>query len=401
MSPKKVWVIDAGGVGFGKSAGEADRVSARAGRPSRSDRSDLPRSAPAHQPGPGHTEARLPALGASQTAGRDPGIRSGASRHIALAYALGPLYLLLTRPSTGTGIWAVLGLAAAGAGAAAMAQRTELMLRAADADLGVVPLVAGIWLLTVLGSTAWALALVEAGRRVPEGGVGQRNSSFAAAGGFLLPGLSLLLAGCRHRAAMALWTVGPLAGALVTLGHGPWLWYLNAGMGERGIPGEFLEYVFLASLFVVLGGCFAWLVQALEGMRRGAPAGDRHAHGQPLALALIVVIGLFLATFRPAKTAETLDHFAVAMRLDGLRVIPLYLELGAVRLDPATPLFALRAAELYAELGWPDEARHLRDMLHGRWSSYSRAIERESSRPALQMPQMPQMPPVPAFEDGT
>jgi len=77
-----------------------------------------------------------------------------------------------------------------------------------------------------------------------------------------------------------------------------------------------------------------------------------------------------------------------------LRVVPLALELGAAKLDPAEPIYAYRAAELYDRLGQRDRARELRQELDRHWRTYALALERtaQAQHPSPASPPSPFSP---------
>ena len=102
-------------------------------------------------------------------------------------------------------------------------------------------------------------------------------------------------------------------------------------------------------------------------------------HGDWAAVALIMAIMGLLVTFEPSRVAETLDRFAVSMREDGLRVIPLYASYAAMRLDPSQPSHTVQAIEINEGLGKQDAAFSLRRELAGKWKPYERMLRLEAS----------------------
>lgn len=304
--------------------------------------------------------------------------------HIVLAYALGPLTLVFMRRSRGGLIWASLGLLSIAAWTAFLANRPELLGRAQMTSAGVISLIAALSVVTLLGFIAWGLAVLEAGR-------GNRfirerlrgplpHPALIAVFGLLFPGLGLLITGHPRRAAWAMGMVGPLAAAVAILAHAPWLVQLNRSREPR-MPGRELELILLFSLLLALVAALAWLVQGLEGLRHAARLSGRMSQGTPFALALLLALAAFAIAFKPGRVAQDLDRFAVVMRLDGLQVIPLCMEIGAMHFDPSIPLYAARAAELYEELGMPENARSIREDLWVRWRSVAQSLERKGRDP--------------------
>jgi hypothetical protein len=145
--------------------------------------------------------------------------------------------------------------------------------------------------------------------------------------------------------------------------------------------GDTLERLFLVIGSMVLFGSLVWIIQALDGTRlAGAGAqGSESRHGDWAAVALVLAIAAALVTFKPARVAETLDRFAVSMREDGLRVIPLAATQAAMRLDPSRPEYAVQAIELDEALGRSDAALALKRELAERWKPYERMRRLEAA----------------------
>jgi hypothetical protein len=216
----------------------------------------------------------------------------------------------------------------------------------------------------------------------------------------LFPGLGLFISGNPRRGAFALWILGPLMIALIILGQASWLWQMNQNLGAGRIPRSALELVFIGSLLIALLATVTWIVLAMEGARHVSQLAGRVPHGQSVALALLVAIAAFHLTFEPTRFAQVLHHFAVAFRLDGLRVVPLVMELSAAKLDPMQPLYTYRAAELYQQLGQRGRASELRSELNARWTAYARTVGStdpvnsgaNAMRPILASPQIESLP---------
>jgi hypothetical protein len=360
MYPKKVWVID---IPLHFPFGSAQ----------------VQRETPAQplQPGAlggvGKAESKSKRRGKSKPWEADLGAQLHSRWHMVFAYTLGPLYALLARWSPGNLVWAAFGLASIAAAATAVWFRTEILHSAERNAVGVVPLLAGLCGIILLGATAWARALHLAGWKMQRAPVGELRHPMIVAGlSLLLPGLGLFISGNPRRGALALWMLGPLLISVAILGHAPWLWHLNQNLVEGRIPRSALELVFITAALAALAAAFCWVVQALDGARLVSRLTGRVSHGQPVALALLMTIVVFHLTFNPARVAQVLDQFAIAFCLDGLRVVPLVMELGATKLDPSQPLYAHRAAELYDLLDQRARARQLREDLAARWSAYAK-----------------------------
>lgn len=323
--------------------------------------------------------------------------RRGAPRSwpVALAYALGPFGLFFMRPGRGNMLWASLGAGSITAWIWITVRRIELMTKVEDGSLSAVTLLAGTSLVLVLAFVAWAAALLEAGRsrrfHAPRLRGPLRQLKLVAALGLLFPGLGLLVIGRRRRAAWAIAMAGPPLAAAVLLGHASWMWHLDQSRAAAGMSPHNLEVLFLASALILAVGILIWLVQALDAARLAARSSGRTSDGGPLACVLLVAMAVFAVAFRPAAVGRDLDCFAMAMRLEDYRLIPLCLELGAMRLDPSMPLYAIRAADLYDDLGWPAPASELRAELHARWGAYAWTLRRHAgdagARAAYRPPQ--------------
>jgi hypothetical protein len=303
----------------------------------------------------------------------DPGAQMHSRWHIVFAYVLGPLYPLLTRWNPSNIVWAVLGLVSLAGCVAVVLYRSQLLRRVEQSGLGAVPLLVLVSLITLAASTAWARALFVAGQRMQQRELlaALRHPSIVSIVSLIFPGLGLFASGHPRRGAYALWIFGPMAAAAFVLYHAPWLWKLNQGVEAGRIPRTALEVMFVLALVTLVGTFFSWIIQALDGARVVSRATGRVSHGQAVALALLVAVLAFPFAFRPARVAQDLDRFAGAFRLEGLRLIPLVMELGAAKLDPREPLYTHRAAELYEKLGQRGQARELREALRAQWSAYA------------------------------
>ena len=308
-----------------------------------------------------------------KTAREDPVAQMHSRWHIVFAYVLGPLYPLLTRWNPSNIVWAVLGLVSLASCVGVVIYRTQILQRVERSGLGAVPLLIMVSLIALAASTAWARALFVAGRRMQQRELlaGLRHPSIVALVSLVFPGLGLFATGHPRRGAHALWIFGPMAAAAFMLYHAPWLWKLNQSLDAGRIPRLALEVLFVLAVATVIGTIFAWIIQALDGARLVSRATGRVSHGQAVALALLIAVLAFPFAFRPARVAQDLDRFAGAFHLDGLRLIPLAMELGAAKLDPREPLYTYRAAELFEKLGAKRQARELREGLRAQWSAYA------------------------------
>jgi hypothetical protein len=328
----------------------------------------------------------------------DPAARQHSRWHIAFAYGLGPLYPLLTGWTFGNIVWALLGLLATGACVALVGYRSEFLARAQASGLGLPALLAGVSGVILIGLTAWARALAIAGWRMQQRTpIAVRHPALVTGLGLLVPGSGLFLSGHPRRGAVAFWMLGPLAIGAVILLHAPWLWRLNQSLSAGRIPRSALELTFLAAALAVLGAGLSWMVQAMDGARCVSRVTGRTSHGQAVALALLIAIVAFVGMFKPVQVGAMLDRFAIALKLDGLRLLPLVMELGAAELDPGQPIYSLRAAELYDRLGQRDRARELRHELDVTWNAYARTVQMDALAKAktAQAPAVP-IPPVSA-----
>jgi hypothetical protein len=104
----------------------------------------------------------------------------------------------------------------------------------------------------------------------------------------------------------------------------------------------------------------------------------RTARPSPLASGLVSA-GLLAALvalavgFRPATVADQLDRVAASLQEEGYRAAPLALSEVASRLDPATPVYLARAADLHAALGRGEAAQARRDRLAERARAWTAA----------------------------
>lgn len=260
----------------------------------------------------------------------------------------------------------------------------------------ILPFLVGVGVLHCLGAAAWSRSLRLAAR--DERFVAEhlpawlRYPAVLGTVSLILPGFGLLLSHRAWRAALALWNAASVSLATLVLANTDMLWTWNQKSGVEALPGRFLELLFLASAVVVAGGGLMWIGSALEGARcahddRPHAATRRpHLRSDLITCALVGSAVAFAFSLRPAQLAHDLDCFASSLRFTGYRVVPLVLVSTAARLDPARPEYAIRAAEVHAEMGQHGAARAIHDRLRERWEVYAKLLLRDAaaSRPAPQ-----------------
>jgi hypothetical protein len=137
-------------------------------------------------------------------------------------------------------------------------------------------------------------------------------------------------------------------------------------------PGR--EIGILILLGLVLAGVLLWIVQALDAVRQAASTRPTASRADSWSLALLVLLGIFLFTFKEEKAAGEIDRFSAALEERGFLRIPLLLSRAAVELDPSVPLYALRCANLWSRAGHDQEASRVREDLDRKWQGYRAAI---------------------------
>jgi hypothetical protein len=245
------------------------------------------------------------------------------------------------------------------------------------------------WFLSVaivigLSLAAWARSVIMTGRALAAPEMQRlpywlRRPWATGIAGLFVPGLGHLVAGRVRRGAAALCLLGPTLMAALVLGHAGCLWQGYRVTGGQPAAGLALERIFLFAAVVLVLGAVVWIALALDAARlQGVvPAVSRRHRGDWFAAALVVTLITSAFVFRPAGVAQRMDHYAVALQDEGLRIIPLWLERSAVGLDPAQPTYTLRCADLYAALGQTERADQLRKSLDGRWVTYATMLRTE------------------------
>jgi hypothetical protein len=158
-----------------------------------------------------------------------------------------------------------------------------------------------------------------------------------------------MMAGRRRLAAAAFGTIAPMTAAALVLGQWKWIAQRTSSPVAGALTGAMGEIVLAGACMVLALSLLAWIVQALDGARR--VSWGREGRPERVCLALVVALGMLAATFRSHSFARNLDHQASALHAEGFRLIPWGLCEAAARLDPMTPRYQMRAAEIAGELG--------------------------------------------------
>jgi hypothetical protein len=229
--------------------------------------------------------------------------------------------------------------------------------------------------LALIIGCVWARAVAAAGRRhtvaysrLPRR---LRMPAIIAAMGLLVPGLGLMLSGRSRLAGWSFALVAPAAAVVVVLARWDWLWDRGRTPVPSGLSGPGLETALIVTLAATSIVAVLWLVQALDGARRVTTSRSL-AVADAASLALLASIAIFATSFRPAAVAENLHATAVALRVDGYRLIPLGLNEAASRLDPATPAYLAEAVELYGAVNMWEKAEEKRSILEAKANEYTR-----------------------------
>jgi hypothetical protein len=305
-------------------------------------------------------------------AGEPPPSRLHFAALLLLTYALGPLALLLTPRGRRGGVGAALAAVAGLSWALLIWQWRDVLTRMLSGGAA-----AGIWMALVglailTGCGTWSRAVLCTGQelvlqaqRLPRW---LRRSRVIGAVGLLVPGLGLLIAGRRRRAAAVLGLMGPFLCAVLILLRAGRIWAERSFPYLHHVPPLSLELVFLGAAAMVAVGTVIWLGQALEGFRLTAVAsGRRRGRSDRTAAALLMALLAFGFLFDPTAVAQRLDQESRRLAGAGYQLIPLTLLLSANRLDPAQPVYLLRVSQLYAALGRPQTAARIREELASRW----------------------------------
>jgi hypothetical protein len=301
-----------------------------------------------------------------------------------LSYLAGPYAILTTRRGRESRFWVALAVLTVTGAAILFARANKLFAAPHGSGISFIVWLSVACLAVSLGFATWARGVFLLGRhkgwllkRLP---AWLRHPGTAGTLGFLIPGFGLFIAQHPRRAACALLAACATVVAALVLWQAPALWRLS----QTGIlvgHSDILERIFLVMGAVGAVGALAWIAQALDGARlaRAVAEGPESRHGDWAAAALVLAIAALLVAFRPAHVAETLDRFAVSLREDGLRVIPLAATQAAMRIDPSRPEYAVQAIELNEAVGRATAALALRRDLAERWRPYERMLRIEAA----------------------
>jgi hypothetical protein len=291
----------------------------------------------------------------------------------ALTWVLGPFAVALTPAGRRRRGWLALGLVSGTAGVAVVVVPYDRFVPLTGLAT---PLAWGaLATLAVIGGfSAWARAVLLAAAHVPP--LHRlprwcRSRPAVAALGLAAPGCGMLAGGGRWRAALWLWALWPAALGLLVLRSAPGMWrHLQSTLPDRAAS-DLLEGWLLLSAAAVALGALAWLVQALEGARRLAPAPAlSRGRGDWFAVALGVACAALAAGGNPQLAARHLGDAALALQAEGLTVIPLQLAQAAARLDPADAAYAVTAIALHEERGDQARAQEARERLDRELAPY-------------------------------
>lgn len=290
-----------------------------------------------------------------------------------LTWLCGPAALLLTPAGRRHRGWAALGVAAAAAAAVIVAVPYDRFVPLTGLAT---PLAWGsVAALAVIGGfTAWSRAVYLAAAAVPPPHRQPRwlrTRAAVCALGLLAPGSGMLVSGGRARAALWLWLLWPAALGMATLRSAPGMWRHLTSTVPDGAAADTLEYTLLLAAAAVAAGGLIWIVQALEGARRLAPAPALgRGRGDWFAVALGVSCAALALAGNPERVARQMGDAALVLRADGLTIIPLQLSLVADRLDPSCAEYAVQAIAMHEARGDQASAAALRARLDAGLSTY-------------------------------
>jgi hypothetical protein len=325
-----------------------------------------------------------------RSAASAPSAERSPSMHYALLIALtwlcGPLALWLTPAGRRRRGLATLGITAA---AAALLILIVPYGRFVPVIGPATPLVwSALALLAALGGfTVWAHAVALASASLPP--LHRlprllRSRLAVVALGLLAPGAGMLASGGRQRAGVWLWLLWPAVLGLAVLRNATAMWQHLAVSLSDSAAADLLEFSLLLSAGAVVAGALVWLVQALEGARRLAPAPAlSRSRGDWFAVALGVSCAALAVGGNPGHVARQLGDAALVLRVEGMTIIPLQLSLAADRLDPSCAEYAVQAIALHEARGDQARAGALRARLDQGLATYVALLGEDRDRPTI------------------
>ena len=300
---------------------------------------------------------------------------------VGLAYLLGPFALLMTHKGRENSKWLAAGLISGVAGIALLlwgpSVKTQL-----GGGWSLLLLAVAVSLVVLTWFTTWSRAVYFAGtlcrrnaHQLPEWI--DRPWSVGSMG-FMIPGMGLLVAGCPRKAASVIMAAGPIFLAGLLLLNANWIWDLHMTTGWNPISSSGLESIFMLAGVTIFVALLGWATQALEGIRQV----NRHKQGNRnrgdwYAVALLATAATMVVVANPTQMASQLDRQGELLREDGYQVIPLYMTLTANRLDPSQSQYAVKAMDLYSELGQTEAAAKLRNKLDQSLDTYVQLVMNE------------------------
>jgi hypothetical protein len=294
-----------------------------------------------------------------------------------MAYLAGPITISRYLQGRSGLVWAAAGFGSIIAGFILLMVSSRLDAWVETTSFGLVWWLLIVPPLVLFIGLVWARSVAAAGckhrvafSRLPRR---VRSSATIAAAGLLVPGLGLMLSGRPRYAGWAFALIAPLATAAVLFGRWHWLWHRARTPVPAGVSASTMEIILAVTVAVAAVAAFLWLLQALDGARRVSRSRS-FAAADTASLALLMSLAVFSVAFRPATVARNLHGTAVALRLEGYRLIPLGLSETAVRLDPASPVYLAETAELYDLMGKPEKTLEKRRILEARANEYNRLV---------------------------
>lgn len=282
------------------------------------------------------------------------------------SYVLGPFAILATGQGRRSRFWVSMAIGSGVASALFLVLWKAFLSRFDDIDFAILPWFLVACLAIIAGFTAWAHAVLLIGRHkrsilvhLPQW---IRRPWVAGSLGLLVPGFGLFIAGRSRRAVCALWAACALLLSIIVLSNGALLWSWYHEHGSDAVSSHSIEFAFLALCAAGFLGAASWIVQALDGARLSQSGSTKlgQSKSDRVAIMLLAAIAAFFVMFESGYVADTLDRFATLKRQDGFQIIPLYMTLGAMHIDPSRPEYVLHVIELYDEMGRHNNAETMR-----------------------------------------